>query len=280
MKLWEHERLAMARLKEAGCESPGLCARLLVGQAAGMDKIQCIINAHCELSHEKACHLRMLVERCAKGEPLAYILGRKEFYEMEFIIKPGVLVPRPETELLVELSLGMIPAQEIAFADAGCGCGCIGLSLLGQRPRWQGFLLDASQQALSLTRKNARNMGLDAQIIAADIFHLPFSSASLDLIVSNPPYIAPAEIGQIMHGVLQYEPHEALFSGCDGLEHIRSLARQATQALCDGGTLLLEHGATQREAVCRILGENGFIDCMVYDDLAGLPRCVMARKKY
>lgn len=278
MRLGEHERVARRLLAEARVDSPGLCARLLTAYAAGLDKIGFILSAEQELEADKAERLEAMVARRAAGEPLAYILGEREFYGLTFQVSAATLTPRPETELLVEQALLRLPEAEISFADLGCGSGCIGGTLLYLRQAWQGILADSSAGALGVAAANIRTLGVNAAIIQADIFCLPFAPEKLDMVVSNPPYISRAESSEVMWETLAYEPHCALFSEADGLAHLQAIICQAGFFLKKGGWIILEHGDRQGEAVSNLLLGAGFANILDLPDLAGRPRCAIAQK--
>lgn len=278
MRLCELELVARKKLTEAGVDSPGLCARLLVAHTACLDKIAYILGSDQELPEDRELYLQKLVERRAQGEPLAYLLGKKEFYGRDFVVSPATLVPRPETELLVELALDLVPVKGIRFCDAGCGSGCIGETLLLERPDWEGVLLDNSREALHVAECNARKLGCNPLFICADIFAPPLATSSLDLVISNPPYIDPRERQLVMPATLAYEPHSALFSKQGGLAHLNAVILGAASHLKKGGILILEHANTQGNAVLELLGLAGFKQMRDYEDLAGLPRCAVAKK--
>lgn len=265
-------------LTEAGVDSPGLCARLLTAYAAGVDKIGYILSADQELDSDKAARLESLLARRAAGEPMAYILGVREFYGLPFQVTAATLTPRPETELLVEQALLRLSEDEITFADLGCGSGCIGGTLLHMRAAWRGILADSSAAALEVATANVRALGLDAAIIQADIFSLPFAQGGLDLIVSNPPYISRAESSLVMWETLAYEPHCALFSESDGLAHLHAIIDQAGYCLRKGGWVILEHGDRQGGPVKNMLLAAGFANILDLPDLAMRPRCAIAQK--
>lgn len=275
MRFCELERQARLMLAKAGVDSPGLCARVLTAHVAGCDRTAYLLAEEREATPKQQELQRELVRRRGRGEPLAYILGKKEFYKYEFVVSPAVLIPRPETELLVELALAHVSAQTASFADLGCGSGCIGVSLLRDRPAWRGILLESSQEALAVAKINAA--GVEAVLLRADMFAAPLRPQSCDLVVSNPPYIGPDE--NVMGETLAYEPGLALFSGEGGLAHIRAVISCASAALKPGGWLILEHGWRQEQAVGEMLLRRGFGECRSHADLAGLPRCAMARKK-
>lgn len=277
MRLAECELEAAAILTRAGVDSPGLCARLLCAHAAGLSRIDYILARDQEQKNGPC--FRELVKRRAAGEPLAYILGKKEFYGHDFRVSPAVLIPRPETEGIVDLALKRVREQNIFFVDMGCGCGCIGESLLLHRPAWRGILLDASLAALAIAKENATALGCSPVFLGADVFALPLAAASVDLVVANPPYIAGEERPRVMAETLAYEPHSALFSPERGLSHLAAVIKGAGNCLKNGGAIILEHGAGQKNAVTRMLAEEGFCEIADYRDLAGLSRCAFARKR-
>lgn len=273
MTLQEHERKASLILQKARVDSPGLCARILAAHAAGLTLDSYILAANMPLEPDKAESFWKMVQRRATGEPLAYILGKKEFYSLDFKVTNAVLCPRPETELLVDLCLNEGHQDRLTFADIGCGCGCIGVTLGVHRPNWAGFLLDNSLEALAIAKDNCRTLKTALHIIQGDIFALPFADASLDLLVSNPPYIAESEKNEVMWEILRHEPRSALFSPHNGLGHIMALAKQGRRILARGGRLLIEHGWKQGQPVVDILAGVGFVEIRDIMDLANLPRC-------
>lgn len=278
MRICDHELKIRALLAKARVDSPGLCARVLTAYAAGLSRIDYILACDKELDSGRDAMLCELAARRAKGEPLAYILGEKEFYGLPFRVSSATLIPRPETEQLVEIILAQHSQKDAVFADLGCGSGCIGLTLLKLRPDWKGILIDSSQAALKTASANSISLGCAADFLLADIFNLPLAENSFNLVVSNPPYIAPAEMNQVMAETLAYEPYSALFSPPDGLAHIEAVIGGAARCLKAGGMLALEHGASQANAVHALLKSSGFTNLIAYHDLAGLPRCASAWK--
>ncbi len=278
MRLREHEYHARRRLSEAGVDSPGLCARILVERVAGLERTEYILAAERELEQSRAVELAALVARRARGEPLAYILGDKEFFGLSFQVTPATLIPRPETELLVEQALRACRAEKLLFADLGCGSGCIGETLQYLRRGWQGMLVDLNASALEVARANARALGINPDFIQADLFALPFGERIFDLVVSNPPYIGPGEADEVMDEVLAYEPHCALFSGDDGFAHLRAVIEGAASCLKDGAILILEHGYRQAGQVRRYLEAASFGEIVMGSDLSGCPRYAVAKK--
>ncbi|MCX8037817.1 MAG: peptide chain release factor N(5)-glutamine methyltransferase [Candidatus Sumerlaeia bacterium] len=226
-----------------------------------------------------------LVKRRGAGEPVAYLTGEKEFYSLPFEINRSVLVPRPETEWVVDAALEVLrekgkSSANTTFFDVGTGSGVIAVALLVNLAGCRGWASDVSAPALELARRNAKRHGVDDRLtfLRADLFG--DSDAVVDVVVSNPPYVAESERAELSASVLNYEPHEALFGGPDGLDVIRRLIAHAPRHLKSGGTLVFEIGYGKAPAVRQILvadGRWGEID--IRNDLAGIPRVVIARRK-
>lgn len=268
-------------LTAAGVPDALLEARVLTGHALGLNRIQLATEATREVSREAALRLRAAVARRASGEPLAHITGLREFHGHDFRVTPHTLVPRPETELLVEESLRRLP-RDGRFADWGTGSGCVGISLAAERPDCRGLLLDYSAEALAVARDNARTLGVDRQLrlIRGDMLRPCLGMGRFDVICSNPPYIAPQEALDVMPEVRRHEPTQALFSEDNGLRHIRALIRGAATALKPGGWLLLEHGAAQGAAVREALAQEKFTAIGTQRDLSGQERCAGGQKAF
>ena len=208
-------------------DSPRLCVEVLARETLGgaretSARMFCLLEAGRELDDEELANLEAFVDRRATGTPLAHITGYKEFYGRDFLVTASTLIPRPETEMLVDTALEQLPPSALRFADLGAGSGCIGLTLAAERPAWRGALLDISPQALAIAARNAALLGVAdrATLLAGDMCHPPLARQSLGLVVANPPYIADAERGQVMGEVLRNEPHSALFSEQNGLRHL------------------------------------------------------------
>lgn len=277
---------ATARLTKAGVDSPRLCVEVLARETLGdaretSARLFCLLEAERELSDEEQTRLEAQVARRATGIPLAHITGRKEFYGRDFLVTPHTLIPRPETELLVDTALELLPGTPLRFADLGAGTGCIGLTLAAERPHWRGVLLDISARAVAVAARNAERLEVAdrATALAADMRHPPLSRRSLGLVVANPPYIADAERHMVMDEVLRNEPHSALFSEQNGQMHLNAAVRAAADALAEGGLALLEHGAAQGPAVRAMFAATGiFKKIETKRDIAGLERCTLAQK--
>lgn len=269
-------------LAERGADAPRLSAQVLAALALGCSRMDVILSPDREVSEAEAGLVRALAERRASGEPLAYITGVREFHGLEFKVAPGVLIPRPETEGIVEEVRRLFtPEAELRFADLGTGSGALGVALAVAFPRALGALVDTSPGALRVALVNAVRNKVDSRlaVVQSDFMKPPFRPASFDCIVSNPPYIGEAELDQVQPEVLAWEPRQALFAGPSGLEAYPGLAAGAWEALREGGHVVLEMGWKQARLVERILRRTGFSDIRVARDLAGHERIAVATKR-
>ena len=218
-----------------------------------------------------------LVDARVRGAPIAYLLGRRAFWTFELAVTPAVLIPRPETELLVERALERVAADSpCAIADLGTGSGAIAIALALERPQARVVATDASEAALGVARTNAAELGLRNVAFAHGDWFAALGDARFDLVVSNPPYIAAGD-PHLARGDLRFEPASALASGDDGLDAIRTIADTAPSHLQDGGWLLLEHGWDQGERVRGLLVQAGFDAVTSVRDLAGHERVTLGR---
>ena len=249
-------------------------ARLLLARATGFSEASVLAHPERARAGEAEARFRDFAARRARGEPVAYILGAREFYGLPLAVNATVLIPRPETELLVELALACAPTSVL---DLGTGSGAIALVLKRQLPHARVVAVDASAGALVLARRNATKLGLDLDLRHGRWFE-PVSGARFDVVVSNPPYIA-ADDPHLTEGDLRFEPREALVGGPDGLAAIREIVRGAPAHLEPGGRLLLEHGLGQGEAVGSLLTEAGLEGVTTWPDLAGIARVTGGRLK-
>jgi len=224
------------------------------------------------LDAEQQARYTALFERRLHGEPLAYILGEREFYGLDFKVTPATLIPRPDTELLVELALQRIPPRgAFHVLDLGTGSGAIALSIAHARPDIEVTAVDAVQDALDVARENARHLNIgNVRLLRSDWFSA-LAGERFDLIVSNPPYIADGDM-HLAQGDLRFEPHTALASGADGLDDIRRIVAGAKEHLNAGGWLLFEHGYDQAERARMLLNAKGFTEVFSARDLAGIER--------
>jgi len=255
-------------------DQPGHEAEILL--AAALGKSRAWVMAHPEeriLDCEATDRYEAYVTRRSHGEPVAYVLGEKEFWSLPLEVTPDVLVPRPETELVVELALTHLPRdQEARVLDLAAGSGAIALALARELPRTTVVGTDISAAAIAVARRNAQRLGLaNVQFRTGNWFD-PVTDERFDLIASNPPYIAESD-DRIEPAVRRFEPHAALFGGADGLEALRVIAGTAAGHLSPGGWLVVEHGDRQGPAVRELLRAGGFADVRTHQDLAGLDRC-------
>lgn len=224
------------------------------------------------LTAEQAQQYVERVVRRVAGEPIAYITGCREFHGREFVVSPAVLIPRPETELLVELALQRLPAgSPCRVLDLGTGSGCIGITIATERPQAQVTLVDASEAALEIARANAAQWAPANTSLLHSDWYSAVAAERYDLIVANPPYVAEGD-AHLRQGDLRFEPRSALASGVDGLSDLQRIIAQAPQHLRAGGWLLLEHGFDQAVACAWLLEAAGFQEVFNESDLAGIPR--------
>lgn len=251
--------------------TPALDAELLLAHSLGVRRAR--LRSHPEdiPSADAAAGFLALIERRAAGEPVAYILGRKHFWTVELGVTAAVLVPRPETELLVERALALHPDAEATVADLGTGSGAIALALASARPRWRIVATDLSAAALAVARANAEALGLARVEMVQGDWLACLRGRVFDLLLSNPPYVA-ADDPALRQPELLREPRLALVAAQDGLAALDAIVRDAPDHLEPGGWLLLEHGATQAAAVAGALVARGFAQVRSHRDLAGRER--------
>jgi release factor glutamine methyltransferase len=252
--------------------------RMLLTRALGADPV--LLLAHPERVPEARrtpAYAQMFARRIG-GEPMAYVLSEREFYGLLFEVTPAVLIPRPETELLVEMALERLAEDRAkTVLDLGTGSGCVGVSLAKLRPMARIVATDLSQAALVVAERNARRYGLvNVEFRAASWFE-PLVGERFDVIVSNPPYVAEQD-PHLSRGGLSFEPSLALTAGPDGLDALRTIVSQAPRHLCPGGSLLVEHGFGQAEAVAQLLRSAALTDVIARTDLAGIPRAAAGRR--
>lgn len=242
-------------------------AELLLAHALGVDGAWLIAHRDDTVAPALVGQMRCCVSRRAAGEPVAYIIGHRGFHALDLALTPDVLIPRPETELLVELALQRIPQSgKVDIADLGTGSGAIALAIAQARPQARLLATDASAAALDVARGNAQRLGIDNVEFMRGDWCAALGQRRFDLIVSNPPYIAEND-AHLRQGDLRFEPRTALVSGADGLDAIRAIVRDAPAHLQSGGWLLLEHGYGQGAAVRAVLQQSGFVDISTARDL-------------
>lgn len=260
----------------AGAEEARRDVQILLGHSLGVSRAW--LTAHREDSADAgiATRFRMLLKQRTVGQPVAYLTGRREFYGREFRVTPDVLIPRPDTETLVEAALGKIPqAAPASVLDLGTGSGCIAVTLAQERPTARVTAVELSPSALRIAQENAETLAARIEFLQGAWF-APLAGRSFDLIVSNPPYIAAGD-PHLQRGDLRFEPAMALAAGEDGLAEIRRIVGATPGHLNPGGWLLFEHGFDQADACRDLLRGAGFGDLVSLTDLAGLPRVAGGR---
>jgi len=266
---------AMERLSHSS-ESPRLDAEVLLCRTIDMPRSYLFAHPEDELDDLTAERFASVLERRIGGEPMAYIMGTREFWSHELLVSPATLVPRPETELLVELALREIPRKaEWQILDLGTGSGAIAIAIAGERRMCQVTAVDISPDALAVARENVRMLALGNVELELGSWTEPLRDRRFNVIVSNPPYVRSDDEALLK---LKHEPQSALAAGTDGLDAIRVLAAECGAILADDGVLLIEHGAEQPVAVAELLEEHGWTDICCHNDLAGLPRVTVARR--
>ncbi len=250
----------------------------LAMHVCGLDRAGLVTRGPDTLNPEQLRQLDALVRRRATGEPIAYLTGRREFWSLDLKVTPQTLIPRPETELLVELALARIPAQcAWDIADLGTGSGAVALALARERPACRLVATDVSPAALTVARDNARSHGIGHVTFREGHWLAALAGERFDLLVSNPPYIRDSD-PHLDAGDVRFEPGIALRAGPDGLAAVREIAAGAQDHLKPGAWLLLEHGYDQAQAVREILDQDGYRDCASYRDFAGHARIVAGRR--
>ncbi|MCA1790835.1 MAG: peptide chain release factor N(5)-glutamine methyltransferase [Thioalkalivibrio sp.] len=264
-------------LTAAGIESAGLEARLLVGHLLAMDSASMIAHGDRALSVEQAAAIRNLIGQRVAGRPFAYLLGRREFWSLPLRVDERCLIPRAETELLVERALERLPNRRARAIDLGTGSGAIILALLAERPQLEAWGSDASADALAVAADNAKRLDRTVHWFRGRWLEAVAPRPLFDMIVSNPPYVDPFD-PHLETGDLRFEPRAALVAGDGGLADLAIIAGQSRTRLHPGGWLLLEHGYDQAPAVRALLARHGFLEVASHQDTAGHERITEGRR--
>ena len=257
---------------------PHLELRILLAHALGMTRTALAANGERRVPSDSADRFRRLVERRIAGEPIAYLVGSREFYSLDFDVSPDVLIPRPETELLVDAALDILRGFDgrAALLDLGTGSGAIAVAIGRNHPQANVVAADVGAAALRVAAANARRHRVDIELVRSDWYEA-IGGRRFDVIVSNPPYVAAAD-AHLASGDVRFEPRSALVAGDDGLEAIRRLVAGARVHLTDRGQLLFEHGYDQGEAARELMRRAGFVDVRTLRDLTGHERVCAGRQ--
>jgi len=267
---------AVERLERHRVSSPRLNAEVMLAHCLSVDRTYLYTHDDRVLSGEEYQRFEDALYERISGVPVQYIVGRQEFYGRYFVVTPAVLIPRPETEYIVETVLELQPAPGDAIIDVGAGSGCIGLTLSLEIPHAHVTIADISLEALLVAKTNAAQLGAPASIVCMDV--LDAVRGLFDFVVSNPPYVNPAETSRLQREVREHEPHVALFAPDEGFDVIRRLIPSAVRLLNPGGYLIMEIGAGMVERVLDLFGPP-WEKLPTKADLQGIPRTVVARRK-
>jgi release factor glutamine methyltransferase len=273
-------RAAIAQLEAAAIEAPRISAEVLVFHVLGCDRAYLFAHPERELTCQEQSQFDALISRRASGEPLQYLTGHQEFWKADFLVSPAVLIPRPETEHIIEAVLGLVRhfalGPRLRLIDVGTGSGAIAITLARELKQAEVHAVDLSAAALEVARLNAQRLEAHVQFSQSDVLAAVERNASFDFVVSNPPYVGLNEADKVQEVVKHCEPPMAVFAGDEGLSVIRRLIPQAQEALRPGGWLLMEIGYSQAQAVMSLLA--GWHNIHAVPDLAGIPRVIVARK--
>lgn len=269
------------RFRDADDPQPSLAARELTAYACRVDKDRTAEWGHTYLDDATVDYAHLLCDRCLYGEPLAYILGEWDFYGLTFQVDKNVLIPRADTERLCELVIGRARDKvSPRILDLCCGSGCIGIAAAHEVEDARVTAVDFSDGALHVTRENARRLGVQARFVAlkADVLEdPPGGMGEYDILVSNPPYVTRQEMQELDRSVSEFEPHEALYGGPDGLDFYRAICAKWSGLLVPGGTALFECGWQQAADVAAIMEETHYTGVGITEDLSGVPRIVFGK---
>jgi release factor glutamine methyltransferase len=273
---------AVERLESADVGSPRLNAETLLMFSLGVNRAYLYAHPERELTAQEQAGYDEVIAQRSTGMPSQYITGHQEFWGLDFVVSPAVLIPRPETEHLVETVLNF--ARQIErpkIVDVGTGSGCIALALANELKSAEVYAVDLSAEALELARANAARLALDGRVkfLQSDVLEALAGAHDFDFVVSNPPYVGKNEADKVQRSVFEFEPRMAVFSGESGLDVIRPLIKQAHDALKPGGWLALEIGYSMRDMVLQLLDPTMWDQIRIVPDLQGIPRVIAAQSR-
>ena len=271
--------IASIKLRKNNIKTAQLDSEMLMSSIIKKSRKFILLNLNYNLENSKLDNFKKLIKLRSKGKPVAYLTGRKNFWKHEFKINSDVLVPRPDTETMVEEALKYVRNKnKLCVLDIGIGSGCILLSILNEKKNFRGIGIDISKKSLDLCKINAQNIGLKKRVkfFKSDVDN--FSYGKYDLIVSNPPYISKLKLKYLDTDVKNFEPKLALNGGLDGLSEIRKVINKSSELIKKNGKLFLEIGFNQKNRVKQLLKNNGFFINKVIKDLAKNDRCIISTK--
>ncbi len=266
-------------LKKNNIKSARLDSEILMSSAIQKDRKFVILNSNQKLKRNSFNHFKTLVDKRSKGKPIAYLIGKKEFWKYEFKVNDHVLVPRPDTELIVETVLEFYKNKnKLKVLDIGTGSGCILLSIISEKKDFRGVGIDISKKSLDICKKNTSKLKLENKVkfFKSDVDN--FNYGKYDLIVSNPPYINTLKLKYLEKDVVEFEPRKALDGGLDGMSEIRKVIHKSSELIKKNGKFFLEIGFDQKHKVKKILKDKGFFINKVIKDLAKNDRCIISTK--
>ena len=282
---WTIQRVlvwAAEDFRRRGFDSPRLEAELLLAHALGTDRLRLILDANVTPGSAALSTFRDLIKRRRRAEPVAYIVGVREFFGLPIAVDRRVLVPRPETEILVETALERTRNADLygEALDLCTGSGCVAIAFARRRPTWRVTGVDISGDALDVARENARRLGAvwGVDFVESDLATGLAGEARFDLVIANPPYVPTGDLDDLPRDVRDHEPRLALDGGSDGLALVARVVRAAVERLRPGGVVALEVGAGQAAAATALLAEHGFEDRAIRRDYAGIERVVSGRR--
>ena len=279
MKLEIAIKSAYQKLKKNNIKSALLDSEILLSEAINKSREFIILNLNHDISEKEYDSFQEMVNQRSKGKPVAYLTGKKFFWKYEFFVNEKVLIPRPDTEIIIEQVLKIYKKKnEISFLDIGFGSGCILLSILKERKDFKATGIDISNHALKVCKINAYKLGVKnrVRLFKSDIDK--FSKGKYDLIISNPPYIKNLDLKYLEKDVIKFEPKLALDGGLDGTSEIRKIIKKSSELVKNGGKLILEIAYNQKEEVKQLLRKNSFYINSVVKDLADNDRCIISTK--
>ena len=266
-------------LKKNKIQNPYLDSELILSKTINKKREEILINFNNKLKKRDVLKFHNYLLRRKQKEPIAYILGYKYFWKYKFFVNKSVLIPRPDTELIVEESIKYLPiGKSKKILDIGTGSGCIMISLLNERPKCTGTAIDISIKAINVAKTNAKLHQLENKIAFINIDIDKFKSSNYDLIISNPPYINSIELNRLDNDIKSHEPKLALFGGSDGFNEIKKVIIKSKKLLKRKGKLIIEIGHKQKNQTVKILNENCFFINKISKDLCGKDRCIVSTK--